>query len=150
MFLRKSFASVVSILTLIASATVFAGDDAARLNPNTASDEQLTTLPHLRDAEVETIIEGRPYETIGQLNNALSASLDEDQLDELYGLLFLPINLNTASEADILLIPGVGKRMAHEFEEYRPYKSMGQFRREMSKYVDDEEVTRLETYVTLD
>ncbi|MDH3441696.1 MAG: hypothetical protein OEM63_13135, partial [Gammaproteobacteria bacterium] len=59
-------------------------------------------------------------------------------------------NLNTAYEIDILLIPGVGGRMAHEFEEYRPYSDMQQFRREMGKYVDEEEVARLEQYVTLD
>jgi DNA uptake protein ComE-like DNA-binding protein len=135
---------------LITSASVFAGDVTARLDPNTASSKQLSGLPYLDEADVETIIEGRPYATIGELNATLSASLEEDQLNELYALLFVPINLNTAFEADILLIPGVGRRMAHEFEEYRPYKSMDQFRREMSKYVDEDEVMRLESYVTLE
>ncbi len=65
------------------------------------------------------------------------------QLQEL----FLPIDLNKAKRATILLVPGVGKRMAHEFEEYRPYKSMAQFRREIGKYVDKEEVARLEQFV---
>ncbi len=41
-------------------------------------------------------------------------------------------------------------KMVHEFEEYRPYSSMEQFRREIGKYVDDDEVARLESYVTLD
>jgi hypothetical protein len=40
--------------------------------------------------------------------------------------------------------------MAHEFEEYRPYSSIEQFRREIGKYVDEAEVARLEQYVTLD
>ena len=39
--------------------------------------------------------------------------------------------------------------MAHEFEEYRPYTSLEQFRREIGKYVDDEEVARLERYVEI-
>jgi len=39
--------------------------------------------------------------------------------------------------------------MQHEFEEYRPYKSMDQFRREIGKYVDKAEVARLEQYVTI-
>ena len=72
------------------------------------------------------------------------------EIEVLYGKLFIPINLNTALREDILLIPGVGRRMAHEFEEYRPYSSMEQFRREIGKYVDEEEVARLEMYVTLD
>ena len=39
--------------------------------------------------------------------------------------------------------------MAHEFEEYRPYTDLDQFRREIGKYVDEGEVARLERYVTL-
>ena len=39
--------------------------------------------------------------------------------------------------------------MAHEFEEYRPYVDMDQFRREIGKYVDEDEVARLERYVAI-
>jgi hypothetical protein len=39
--------------------------------------------------------------------------------------------------------------MLREFKEYRPYKTMEQFRREIGKYVDEKEVARLERYVTL-
>ena len=59
------------------------------------------------------------------------------------------INLNTASDEEILSIPGMGPRMLHEFKEYRPYTSMEQFRREIGKYVDKAEVARLEQYVTI-
>ena len=47
-----------------------------------------------------------------------------------------------------MLVPGMSRRMAHEFEEYRPYTSIEQFRREIGKYVDDDEVARFERYVT--
>ena len=43
----------------------------------------------------------------------------------------------------------MGQRMLHEFKEYRPYKSMEQFRREIGKYVSKQEVARLERYVTI-
>ena len=39
--------------------------------------------------------------------------------------------------------------MAHEFEEYRPYTSMEQFRKEIGKYVDEKELARLERLVYL-
>ena len=39
--------------------------------------------------------------------------------------------------------------MLHEFMEYRPYHSMEQFRREIGKYVDDQELSRLARYVEL-
>ena len=58
------------------------------------------------------------------------------------------LNLNTASEEEFLKgVPGLGQRMAHEFEEYRPYRSIQQFRREMSKYVKPEQIAEYEKYV---
>lgn len=56
-------------------------------------------------------------------------------------------NLNSATEEDFLSIPGVGDRMVHEFEEYRPYVSIQQFRREIGKYVDSAQVAAYEQYV---
>jgi len=65
------------------------------------------------------------------------------------GAAIVPININTATDAEILRIPGVGPRMLREFKEYRPYTSIDQFRREIGKYVDKAEVARLEKYIVI-
>ena len=39
--------------------------------------------------------------------------------------------------------------MLREFKEYRPYKAIEVFRREIGKYGSKEEVARLERYVTV-
>jgi DNA uptake protein ComE-like DNA-binding protein len=57
------------------------------------------------------------------------------------------LDLNTASAEEFLTIPGVGDRMVREFEEYRPYTSILQFRQEIGKYVDEEQVAAYEEYV---
>ncbi|MCX6022706.1 MAG: helix-hairpin-helix domain-containing protein [Chloroflexi bacterium] len=57
------------------------------------------------------------------------------------------LNLNTASPSAFLKVPGVGDRMVREFQEYRPYTSIQQFRREIGKYVDAAQVTDYEKYV---
>lgn len=57
------------------------------------------------------------------------------------------LNLNTTPEDEFMSIPNVGENMAHEFEEYRPYTSINQFRKEISKYVDMDQVTAYEQYV---
>jgi len=58
------------------------------------------------------------------------------------------LNLNTASGDQFkAAIPGLGDRMVHEFEEYRPYRSIQQFRREMGKYVGAEQIAEYEKYV---
>ena len=119
------------------------------VNPNLADKDELQALPNVNDEIAQTIIDGRPYQSAIDLDTALAGVMDDEQRATLYTRLFRPIDLNNASEAEILLIPGVSKKMAHEFLEYRPYKSMEQFRREIGKYVDDDELARLESYVTL-
>ena len=58
------------------------------------------------------------------------------------------LNINTASKEEFLAnIPGFGDRMAHEFDEYRPYKSIQQFRKEIGKYVDQNQVAEYEKYI---
>ena len=58
------------------------------------------------------------------------------------------LNLNTASRDEFLAkVPNLGDRMVHEFEEYRPYKSIQQFRREMLKYVPQAKIDEYERYV---
>ncbi|MBI3934594.1 MAG: hypothetical protein HY316_07850 [Acidobacteria bacterium] len=117
------------------------------LDPNLATAQQLAALPHLHATLAKALVEKRPFLSMTDLNVLLSQSLSKEQLAELYAKMFLHVNLNTASEAEILLIPGMGPRMLREFKEYRPYKNLELFRREMGKYVNAQEVARLEQYV---
>lgn len=58
------------------------------------------------------------------------------------------LNLNTVTADELLsTIPGFGNRMVREFQEYRPYTSIEQFRREIGKYVDDAQIAEYEKYV---
>jgi DNA uptake protein ComE-like DNA-binding protein len=59
------------------------------------------------------------------------------------------VNINTATDAELMRIPGMGPRMLREFKEYRPYTSIEQFRREIGKYVDKAEVARFEQYIVI-
>lgn len=95
----------------------------------------------------EAIDEGRPYLNAQQLDNVLSEFLTVDERRNAYGSIFRHIDLNHAPRSVIMLIPGMSGRMAHEFEEYRPYASLEQFRREIGKYVNKKEVARFEQYV---
>jgi DNA uptake protein ComE-like DNA-binding protein len=117
------------------------------LNPNQASVEQLVELPHITEAIAKQLHDAIPFLGMTEVHKLLRTTLSDEQCAELYKQLFIPLNLNAATREEIMLVPGIGKKMAHEFEEYRPYEGMARFRREMGKYVDDDEVARLEQYV---
>ncbi len=119
------------------------------LNLNTATPEQILLIPNAGPRMVREFQEYRPYRALAQFHREIGKYVDDTELGRLEQYAFVPIDLNTASDADIQTIPGVGARMLHEFKEYRPYKAMEQFRREIGKYVDDDEVARMERYVTI-
>jgi DNA uptake protein ComE-like DNA-binding protein len=123
------------------------GKSAGVLDANLASEKELQAVPHLTAEIAKAIVAGRPFANVVALNTVLARSLKPDQIKQVYARVFVPVNLNTASREEILLIPGVGDRMLHEFQEYRPYKALAQFHREIGKYVDDKELARLEQYV---
>jgi DNA uptake protein ComE-like DNA-binding protein len=118
------------------------------IDPNTASEAQLTGLPHATPAIVKALIAQRPFMSIVDFNKfLLGQGLTQAQATELYGKAFVHVNLNTGTAEEILLIPGAGKRMAREFPEYRPWRNWAQFDKEISKYVGQPETDRLKQYV---
>jgi DNA uptake protein ComE-like DNA-binding protein len=117
------------------------------LNPNLADKSELTGLDAVSDSVADAIIASRPIASNSDLSAAIGDSLSDEQKSALMHKLFLPVNLNTATEDELKLVPGINGKMVHEFEEYRPYTSIEQFQREIGKYVDEEEVARYEQYV---
>lgn len=121
----------------------------ALVDPNTASQQQLVSAG-LDSATAAAVVAGRPYNDMTGVDRVLAGrTMSAEQRRTVYATVWKPIDLNNASDAEILLIPGIGNRMLREFKEYRPYTTIEQFRREMGKYVDDAEVARLEKYVSI-
>jgi DNA uptake protein ComE-like DNA-binding protein len=144
---RLSLVCLVAALTITARLDAQVGKPVTIIDANLATDKELAALPHMTAALVKSILDQRPFKSITELNAILSKSLTADQLKELYGKLFVHLNLNNFTNDEVLLIPGAGPRMVREFNEYKPYKALAQWHREIDKYVDDAELARLEQYV---
>ena len=119
------------------------------LDANTATAQQLAGVEGVSQELASAIAAGQPYASVTDFNAQLMETLSEDEAKAVLVDVFVPVNLNTASEEEIRLIPGMTDKMVHEFEEYRPYADMGEFDREIGKYVDEAEVARFRQYVTL-
>jgi DNA uptake protein ComE-like DNA-binding protein len=119
------------------------------VNLNTASKDEILLIPGVGQRMLHEFEEYRPYAALAVFHREIDKYVDDAELARLEQYVFVPIDLNTASDADILTIPGLGNRMLREFKEYRPYDGIERFRREIGKYVSKEEVARLERYVTI-
>ena len=117
------------------------------INLNTASAAEIMLIPGAGKRMAHEFEEYRPWRSYAQFQKEIGKYVDQNEVARLAQYTFIPLNLNTATEADFMTIPGVGKRMAHEFEEYRPWKTQAQFEKEIGKYVDAKEVKRLWRFV---
>jgi len=119
------------------------------VNLNTGTSEEILLIPGAGKRMAHEFEEYRPWKSFAQFHKEIGKYVDAAETARLAQYVFIPINLNTASDEDILSIPGVGRKMLHEFKEYRPWKTVAQFRKEIGKYVDAKEVARLERYVAI-
>jgi DNA uptake protein ComE-like DNA-binding protein len=119
------------------------------LDLNSASRDEIMLIPGMTARMAHEFEEYRPYTSLEQFRREIGKYVDANEVARLEQYVFVPLDLNSASREAIMTIPGMTARMAHEFEEYRPYTSLEQFRREIGKYVDANEVARLERYVTI-
>ena len=140
-------AMAILAVAVVSNVEAQVGKSVSIIDANTATEKDLLALPHMNAALVKSIMDKRPFASVTELNTLLKASLTAPQITEVYGKTFVHINLNNATSEEILLIPGSGNRVVREFQEYRPYASLAVFHREMRKYWDETEVSRLEQYV---
>lgn len=122
------------------------------IDPNTATQEQLAAVPGLSAANVQAILENRPFATPSELDAVIGEGRGEEEMFEIYSAVFVKVNLNRGSAEDFKLVPSTltADHLAREFEEYRPYRDLGDFSPEMAKYVSAKEVAFLERFVIID
>ena len=120
-----------------------------RVGVHVVSDEEILLIPVVGGRVRHEFEEYRPDVGLAEFHRDIGKYVDDDELARLAQYVYVRIDLNTASDEASLSIQGVGNRMRHEFDEYRPYAAMAQFRREIGKYVDDDELERLARYVEI-
>jgi DNA uptake protein ComE-like DNA-binding protein len=152
----RPFASIVELNTHLTGQsltapqlTEFYGKAFVHVNLNTGTREEILLIPGAGNRMAREFAEYRPWKTWSQFDKEISKYVGQPETDRLKQYVFIPVNLNTATDDDILSIPGAGPRMVREFKEYRPWKTKEQFEKEIGKYVGAKEVARLWRYVVI-
>ena len=119
------------------------------VNLNTGTAQEILLIPGAGTRMTKEFMEYRPWKVWAQFDKEIGKYVGKQETDRLKQYVFIPINLNTATDDDILSIPGAGTRMVREFKEYRPWKAKAQFDKEIGKYVGPKETARLWRYVEI-
>ena len=93
------------------------------------------------------IVDNRPFTGMKAIDDHLKASLDSTKRRALYLRMFLPTNLNVQVAQEIAIIPHQFSRMAHEFDEYKPYAALAVWFREIDKYIDEPLLSTIAQYI---
>jgi DNA uptake protein ComE-like DNA-binding protein len=119
------------------------------LNLNTATAPEILLVPRIARRMTREFEEYRPWVNFAQFDREIGKYVDAAEVARLKQYVFIPLNLNTATDDQFKTIPQLGPSMLREFKEYRPWKTKAQFEREIGKYVDAKEVARLWRFMVI-
>ena len=153
---KRPFSSVVDLNTYVvgqgltqANANEIYATAFIHVNLNTGTRDEIMLIPGAGRRMTIEFPEYRPWKSWAQFDKEIGKYVGQPATDKLKQYVFIPVNLNTATDEDILSIPGAGQRMVREFKEYRPWKSKEQFEKEIGKYVGAKETARLWRFVVI-
>ena len=91
------------------------------VNLNSASADQLDTIPNIGEKRSDAIIKGRPYKTTQEL--VTKKVLTQGIYDKIKDKVTVKVNLNTASADELDGLPGIGDKRSDAIIKGRPYKT---------------------------
>ncbi|MDB5352881.1 MAG: helix-hairpin-helix protein [Planctomycetota bacterium] len=101
-------------------------EKAQPIDVNSATGEELMTLPGVGEVHARKIIEGRPYKTVDELTvkaGVPAATVARIKTLTVVRPLPSPVDVNTATAERLQTLPGVGPAVAKSIIAGRPYKS---------------------------
>ena len=121
---------------------------------NRGTDAEFLLIPGVDAKKLAAIKSQRPWQSFDQFQAALTKATSAQEAARLEQYVFIPVELNTVTDAIMDTFAGIGvgtRQWKREFVEYRPWTSMEQFDREISKYLRSRpnELKRLKRYVII-
>lgn len=123
---------------VVAAADPQSGPLKPRIDINNAPKETIETLPGVGPKLADEIIAGRPYKTIDELDRVkgigpkklaqirprvMILPMRADAIHETPKTIGIPnVNINTASQAELEKLPGIGPKRAEAIIAARPYQ----------------------------
>ena len=119
------------------------------INLNTGTAPEVLLIPRVAKRMTHEFEEYRPWVSMAQFDKEIGKYVDAAEVNRLKQYVFIPLELNTATDEQFKTIPNLAANMVREFKEYRPWKTKAQFDKEIGKYVGSKETSRLWRFMTI-
>jgi len=93
------------------------------INLNTATSEEILLVPGAGRRMTREFAEYRPWKTWAQFDREIGKYVGPEATAKLAQYAFIPMNGNTASDADLMTVPGATQAWADKVKKGRPYKT---------------------------
>jgi DNA uptake protein ComE-like DNA-binding protein len=93
------------------------------LNLNTATAEEIILVPGAGRRMQREFPEYRPWKTYAQFDREIGKYVGAEATAKLAQYTFIPMNANTAPDADLLTVPGANQAWVEKVKQGRPYKN---------------------------
>ena len=112
--MRKILTLTAAGLFAASAASAQLGKQQGLVEPNVAADTTLQKLPNLNAAAIEALKSAKPLLSIVTVDSILGTKgLTKAQRTDLYGKMFVHVDVNRGSDAELMLIPGMdAKKLA--------------------------------------
>ena len=128
---KRPFVSITELNTLLLAQGLTAEQAMAvyqkafvHINLNTATPEEILLVPGAGRRMVREFAEYRPWKTWAQFDREIGKYVGgAENAQKLGQYTFIPMNANTASDADLMTVPGASQAWVDKLKKGRPYKS---------------------------
>jgi DNA uptake protein ComE-like DNA-binding protein len=103
------------------------------INLNTATPEEILLVPGAGRRMVREFAEYRPWKTWAQFDKEIGKYVGADATAKLAQYAFIPMNANTASDADLMTVPGANQAWVDKVKKARPYKTAADLEKAVGK-----------------
>ena len=93
------------------------------INLNTATVEEIMLVPNAGRRMSREFPEYRPWKTYAQFDKEIGKYVGPEATAKLAQYTFIPMNVNTATDADLLTVPGATQAWVDAVKKGRPFKS---------------------------
>jgi len=127
----------------------FYGKAFVHINLNTATSEEILLVPGAGRRMTREFAEYRPWKTYAQFDKEIGKYVGPEATAKLAQYTFVPLNPNTASDADLQTLPGVTAATVAAIKSGRPYASAAAVEQALVKATNAKDGKRLARYFAM-